>query len=158
EADADVLVGREVDRSTRDGLERLLGLVPEDGRGVEPDLRAFRRRLEPRRRLAVQPDVVVERALEVGVNRAVDDDPVDGQRPGALDLELHERADPDRRVWRGPEVELVRRVRLPFRADDAADRRAGRGHCTPSPGAPMTSPLTPELAPSARKRTRFAIS
>jgi hypothetical protein len=107
----------------RHRLQRLLGHLPQHGRGVEPDLGALRGRVAGGGGAAVVPHHVVQRRLQVGVGEALGDDAVD-DRPHAAHLDggvdAHDGADADRRVERGPEVELERRVGLALGGDDAA--------------------------------------
>ena len=121
--DAHVLIARQVDGSRGHRLERLFRLVAEHRGGVETDLRTLGRDRERGHRLALESDVVVERAVEVRVADAIDDDAVDRERPWLVDLHADQRADAHGGVGRRPEMEFVGRVRLALGADHAADGR-----------------------------------
>ena len=95
--------------------------LPEHRRGDRAGSRLRSARLRPRRsRIAVGADHGVHRGRQVGVGEAVGHHAVDDP-PGASTRTID--ADPHRRVPRGPEVELVRRLGLQLGGDDAADRR-----------------------------------
>ena len=113
-------VTREVHGTERHRLERLLGDLAEDGSQEEAYLGPHRRFIRHHGRVALGTDDGVQRRREVGVGHAIGDDAVDG---AARMVDAHDRADPDLRLRRGPEVELVRRAGLELGGDNAADGR-----------------------------------
>ncbi len=121
--DGDIGVVGEEDAPHGHGLKRLFGDLPQHGRGVEAYLGAVGRRERRAVGLAIVPHHVDERRRDVGVAEALDhhpvharDLPVHGMRP----LDADDRADPDRRAERRPEVKLVRRIGIALGGDDAA--------------------------------------
>jgi len=121
----DVRVGRHVHATERHRLERLFGLLAQDGRGPQADLLPDRRTLGGPRGIAFGTHNVVQRGGQVGVGEAIRHDAVhDFSRfllPAPCSLDAHDRPDPDGRLVRGPEVELVRRRGLLLGSDDATD-------------------------------------
>jgi hypothetical protein len=98
--------------------------VAQHGGRVEPDLRATSRRAGIAPRLAVVAEHFVQRRLDVRIAKPLDDDAVDDRKHavhGLRALDAHDDSDPDRRVERGPEMELVRRVGLALSGDYAAE-------------------------------------
>ncbi len=123
--DGDVVRVSEEDAAHRDGLQRLLRHLAQHCGGVQPDLGAFGGRERRAVGGAVVAEDVVQRRQQIGVAEALDDDAVDARdlavhRMGRVDPD--DRPDADGRVERGPEVKLVRRVRLALGGDDAAER------------------------------------
>ena len=113
-------VGGEVHGTERHRLQRLLGDLAQHGGQEEAHLGAGRGLVRHHGRVAVGADDGVQRRRQVGVGHAVGDDAVHG---AARMVDPHDRADPDRRLRRGPEVELVRGAGLELGGDDAADGR-----------------------------------
>ena len=119
-------VARDVHLPKRDRLQRLLWGLPKHRRGPEPDLLPDSRTLGGLGRVALGADDVVQGCGEIGVG-----EPIRHHAPHHLSrfpvpasrlFHAHNRPDPDGRLVRGPEVELVRGRRLLLSGDDAADR------------------------------------
>ena len=122
--DRDVRFVGEEDGAHRHRLQRLLGHVAQHGRGVEPDLGSTRlvQRLPVGR--AVESHHVVQRRREVGPAEALRHDAVHERHDAVhrvASVDAHDRPDADRRVERGPEMELVRSVRASLGGDDATE-------------------------------------
>ena len=117
----DVRVGRDEHARERHRLQRLLGHLAQHRRRPEPDFLPHRRALGRAYRIAFGADDVMQRRLEVGVGEPVGDDAVH-HAPHSL-FDFHDRADPDARLHRRPEMELVRRCGFELGRDDAADGR-----------------------------------
>src|ERR1051325_4501033 len=113
----------------RDRLQRLFRALPQHGRGPEPDLLSDRRMLGGLGRVALGPHHIVQRGGEVGVCEPIGHDSVDDapRVPSPEPLAPHYRPDPDARLVRGPEVELMWGRWLLLGGDDAADRESRVG-------------------------------
>ena len=111
-------VGRHVHVTQWHRLQRLLGHLPQHGGRPQPDLRPRRRCAGRPGRVAFGADHVVQRRGEIGVGETVGHDPVHDL---LRSLHLDDRSNPDARLRRRPEVELVRRSGFLLGGDDAAD-------------------------------------
>src|SRR5688500_2824476 len=120
--DRDVFIRRECDGTHRHGLQRLFRDLAEHVRRVESDLRALRWRHGCAVRRAIMTEDVVDRRQQVRVAEPFHDHAVHArQQPvhGGRRVDAYDRADAAGRVHRRPEMELVRRVGLLLRGDDA---------------------------------------
>ena len=136
-----VRLEREVHRSERHGLQRIVRDVPQHRGLVQPNLRAARRCLAGAVGRAIGAEDVVQRRLKVGVAEPFDDDAVDARDTaghGVGAFHAHNRTDSDRRIERGPEMELVRRVGAPLGGDDPAQYFT-HGRKLPSRDYPATA-------------------
>src|SRR5207248_4404022 len=118
-------VAGDVHRPERDGLQRLLGPLTQYRRRPEADFLAYRRVLRGTRRITLRTDDIVERRGQVRIGEPIRHDAIyhlsRSLLPAPCSLDAHNRPDPDARLVRGPEVELVGRRRLLLRRDDATD-------------------------------------
>ena len=112
-------------------MERFFGDVTQHRRRVQPNLRALRLLQGRIARCAVEPHHVVERRGEVRPAESFGDDAVHMRNDSVhavASVHPDNRADADRRVERGPEVEFVRRVGPTLRRDNSAE---DFGHAAP---------------------------
>ncbi len=121
-------VARDVHLAERDRLQRLLRCLPQHGCGPEPDLLTDRRTLGRLGRVPLGAHHVVERGRQIGIRETIRDDSIYhlSRFPFPVSRFFHadDRPDPDARLVRGPEVELMWGRRLLLGGDDAADRRS----------------------------------
>src|SRR5207302_3294716 len=105
---------------------RLFRRLPQHGCGPEPDLLSDGRTLGRLRRVALGTHHVVQRRGEIRVREPVRHHTVDHLSrfpfPVSRLFDANDRPDPDARLVRGPEVELMWGRRLLLGGDDAADR------------------------------------
>ena len=113
-------IGSEMHGTERHRLQRFLGHLTEDSGQEEAYLRASRGLTCHDGRIAFGANDGMQWRRQVGVGHAIGDDAIHGA-PGVIDA--YDRTDPDLRLRRGPEVELVRGAGLEFRGHDAADGR-----------------------------------
>ena len=141
-----VRVGRDEDARQRYRLQRLLGHLPQHRRRPQPDFLAHRGTLGGAHRIAFGADHVVQRGLQIRVREPVRDHAVHDALRAFLDFD--DRADPDARLDRRPEMELVRRSGFQLGRDHAAD--GGR------PGFVDHVPVRGRREPDAGRKSRGA--
>ena len=118
-----VLIARQEHLAHGNRLERFLGDLAQHGRRVEPHLGPFGGSDRRGARIAVVAEHVVQRRQEVGEAEPLHDDAVDAwdvslDRMRAFDA--HDGPNADGRIDGGPEMELVRSVRLALGSDNSA--------------------------------------
>src|SRR5688572_9162647 len=119
-----VFLLREVHFTHRHRLQRLIGDLAQYGCGIKPDLRTVCD-CKPRIcRRAVVTHYIVHRRLKVGIAESFYHDAVHARDltvHGDGAVNPHDGADSNRRLERGPEMKLVRRVRPPLRGNYSAE-------------------------------------
>ena len=114
-----------IDLAERHRLQRLLRHLPQHGGGPVANLLACRQCVAGARRIAFRADDIVQGGGEVRVREPLGHDTVHHTVRSLLPApcsDLHDRTDPDTRIGRSPEVELMGRRRLELGRHHAADR------------------------------------